>query len=148
MRVGFFGYGLIVVSLISCGSSSVAPTQPASAPATTALPECFTMVSALPPQPELATIPLPPMARIKGRYEKDTGPITFIGGVVGEPDAIAAFFESELPAAGFSIDYVDTQTGQSHGIFSKDGQRFEWNLVMQTHCPGIAALQLLINPEE
>ncbi|WP_110516147.1 hypothetical protein [Herpetosiphon llansteffanensis] len=69
-------------------------------------------------------------------------------GVMGDPDAIAAFFESELLAAGFSIDYVDTQPGQSHGIFSKDGQRFEWNLVMQTHCPDVTALQMLVNREE
>ncbi|GAA5530265.1 hypothetical protein [Herpetosiphon gulosus] len=155
MRSTVFGCVLVAFGLISCASPSVAPAQVAAIPSATpaptpteVLPACFTEVPALPPQPELAAIPLPPTTRIKGRFEKDTGPITFIGGVIGDPDAIAAFFESNLPVAGFSIDYADSEPGESDGIFSKDGQSFRWHLVAQTHCPEVTALQMLINREE
>ncbi len=148
MRIGFFGYGLIVVSLISCGSSSVAPTQLATGPTSTTptqvLPECFTEIPFLPPQPELATIPLPPTTRITNRFERPHGDLMFVGGVVGNTDQAAAFFESQLPKHGFQVVYSDSDIGQSDGSFVKDGQRFRWHLVAQSHCTEIVTLYIIL----
>lgn len=148
MRVGFFGYVLIGFGLISCGSSSVAPTQLATGPTSTTptqvLPECFSEISFLPPQPELATIPLPPTTRITNRFERPHGDLMFVGGVVGDTNQATAFFESQLPKHGFQVTYSDSDFGQSDGSFSNATLSARWHLVAQSHCTEIVTLYIIL----
>ncbi len=105
MRVGFFGYCLIIGALIGCGAQSAAPAQLAAAPMPTlaptptqTLPECATPIPELPPQPELEGFPLPPTTYLMQRSKIEEKHIVFDSATLGTPDdrAIASYSPSTV----------------------------------------------------
>jgi len=68
----------------------------------------------------------------------------FVGGVLGDTDQAAAFFESQLPKQGFQVTYTDSELGESDGSFSNATLSARWHLVAQSQCTEIVTLYIII----
>ena len=132
----------LALVLAGCGGSKV-PT--ASAPAT-GLPPCANAGPAVSVPSEFPnSFPLPPGTVITSSQRSQTGVIVVGGFIPMEFKKIVAFFQRELPAAGYQLLEGDAEMDEAESTFSGRGFRGKWKVNGILNCQGAVTLTIAVS---
>ena len=152
-----YGCGLILaVLLVGCGGPAqpgasqnirpaAAPVQSA-AQTTNGLPACARADTTIPMPPEFpASFPLPPGTIVTAKEDR-IGRRLIIKTVVPALDVrgLALFLERELPKAGFTSMYGESEPGEAESSYEGNGYKGRWVANSIQDCPEAITLIILV----
>jgi len=81
---------------------------------------------------------------LQRREQSFAGQVIFFGAVPGDLEAVAGHFDSELPAAGYSVGRGDAESDEREKLFTGKSVRGGWRLNTISNCAEAVGLTLVI----
>jgi hypothetical protein len=109
------------------------------------LPECAGETRRAELPAGLPRLPLPPGLVLTDAQRLGPGQFHLRGVVRGDLDAVAEFFERELPETGFALGVGDAEAHEKEAPFTGHGYRGRWRVISNPgDCPVVAVFVVLI----
>ena len=131
---------MLLILAVGCGGP-----QASGGPGVPAMPACAQVGTpvALPPGfPQ--SVPMPAGTVITSVETRTEGRIVVNGVIPTDVKAAGAFFEQQLPAAGFKITDSEAESNESEGSFEGNGIKGRWRVRGMANCPGATDLALVV----
>lgn len=129
--------GTVTVLLAGCGGSHNASSRP-SLPACAKAGHATSIPSDFP-----AMFPLPP-GTVVSLIHRSAGALTVQGVSPTEFKQAVAFFQRELPAAGFQLGEGDAEQDEAESSFSGHGVTGRWRVNGILQCPNAVTLTVAV----
>lgn len=91
-----------------------------------------------------AAFPLPPGTVVNHQEGRSGGRIIIGAAVPMDVKEIAIFFERELPKAGFTPMFGESEPGEAESAFEGNGIRGRWKANSIDGCPNTATLGIVV----